>query len=57
MPSRVRDDLAGLEPCDPLEDLVLASERRSELLGVILREGGRARVDAKDVIHCAEINH
>ncbi|KAH8095201.1 hypothetical protein JL720_2480 [Aureococcus anophagefferens] len=53
-PERVRDDLFGLEPCDALEDLVLYSERRSELVGVLLRANGARRsppADAADAGH------
>jgi hypothetical protein len=47
-PERVRDDLYGLEPTDPLEDLVFYCERRSELAGVILRENSSTRLVARD---------
>ena len=47
-PERVRDDLFGLEPCDALEDLVFYSERRSELVGVLLRANGGATLACAD---------
>ena len=47
-PEQVRDDLYGLEPTDPMEDLVFHSERRSELAGVILRENATCRLVARD---------
>jgi hypothetical protein len=47
-PERVRDDLYGLEPSDPMEDLVFYCERRSELAGVILRENSSTRLVARD---------
>lgn len=50
-PQRVRDDLVGLHSTEPIEDIVLSLERRSELIAVLLDAAPSVGLDCSDSVH------